>query len=74
MIRSTRHRIAWAPVEEPNDSTTDNLTIVLITYFEDHLLRPDDDPIDDETGWGVWAQEKAEKALDIITKELEDNG
>ena len=66
-----KNKLGMIHVEESGSS--DNLGIVLISYFESHLDRPEDDE-ESESGWGVWAVEKADKALDRIIKELENNG
>lgn len=62
-----RNLLAGAYVEKVSDS--DNLSIVLCSYFESHTDRPDNDP-DTENGWGEWAEQKADEALDLIAKQL----
>lgn len=54
-----------------DDPLTDNLAIVLVSYFEQHINRPENDPIDDQVGWGQWAVEKANEALDMIVQAIE---
>ena len=49
---------------------SDNLTIVLATYFSKHMDRPENDPDDPDLGWGgKWVRGKTEAALDIIARE-----
>lgn len=64
--RSLRDDLAGCYVEDYNG---DNLAIVLVSYFEDHIDRPLDDPNDEETGWGVWSIKKTEEALDHIAEQ-----
>lgn len=61
------HRLSVASVEE---GYSDNLSIVLASYFERHEDRPKDDPIDTELGWGVWVIEKTEEAIEYITEQI----
>lgn len=49
----------------------DNFAIVLCTYFSRHMNRPDDDPDDEERGWGQWVLGKYENAMDLIVKEVD---
>lgn len=44
----------------------DNLAIVLASYFDRHMDRPDDDETDTELGWGVWVLKQANKVLDEL--------
>ena len=52
--------------EEDGDVSHDNLTITLCSYFDRHLNKPDNNPIDDECGWEEWVVAKSDKALAII--------
>lgn len=49
---------------------SDNLAIVLCSYFEGHVDRPEYDEIDPDKGWSKWALQKTDEALDIIAAEL----
>lgn len=45
----------------------DCLGIALVSYFERHEDRPEDDVCDEErAGWSKWALEKSNEALDLI--------
>ena len=45
----------------------DNLSIVLVSYFEGHMDRPDNDP-NTEHGWGEWASEKCDVAIRLLAE------
>ena len=62
-----RNKIGCLHVEDAPIS--DNLAIVLCSYFEKHLDRPADDP-ESEHGWGEWVEKKTNEALDMIGKQL----
>jgi hypothetical protein len=49
----------------------DNLAIVLVSYFEGHRDKPEDDPVG-EHGWGEWASEKCDEALALLAKQIEE--
>ena len=51
--------------EEPGG---DNLGIALCTYFNSHPDQPEDDPIDDQVGWGDWVIEKTNDLIDRVIK------
>ena len=51
----------------------DNVAIVLCTYFSDHTDRPENDPEDGESNWGVWVLDKYEKAMELIVDEIADH-
>ena len=67
-----RNLVGCLNVEERTSvlGAADDLGIVLACYFEGHVDRPADDPDDDETGFGVWASEKAYAALEMIAAEV----
>lgn len=48
----------------------DNIAIALASYFETRPDRPDDDQIDEEVGWSVWAIENTVNALNRIVAYL----
>lgn len=48
---------------------SDNLGIVLASYFDDHPDRPGNDPVD-ENGWGEWVMQKTWAALDLILEQV----
>lgn len=48
------------------DEGGDNIAIALATYFDGHFMRPENDQIDDELGWGELVIEKTNDALDRI--------
>lgn len=54
-----------------NSQMADTLAIALCTYFEKHLECPEDDPVDDEKGWGVWVIGKTEEALGLIVVDID---
>ena len=66
--RRRRNIVGNVAVEESHD--TDNLAIVLASYFSGHINRPSDDPDDAELGWGEWVLEKTNAALDLIADEI----
>jgi hypothetical protein len=47
----------------------DNLGIALLSYFEGHMERPENDA-KDENGNSEWALMKTNEALDLIAEEL----
>lgn len=47
----------------------DNLAIALVSYFEGHLDCPDDDPRT-EYGWGEWASQKCDEAIELLAKQI----
>lgn len=49
---------------------SDNLAIVLASYFEEHLDRPKDDPTDTDVGWGVWTVEKVNESVEYISEQI----
>lgn len=51
-------------VEDIFDS--DNLTIVLASYFERHIDHPEDDDIDNDLGWSDWVIKKTNEALKLL--------
>lgn len=63
-----RQVVATAMLE---DRASDNLSIALATYFEKHMDRPTDDEDDPELGWSPWVMQKTEKALDLLTDDIE---
>jgi hypothetical protein len=58
-----RNRIGNILVE--NDPSADNLAIVLASYFEKHLDRPDNDK-DGDLGCSKWTLAKTNEALGLI--------
>lgn len=65
-----RNFIAGYPAEPNSRSSSDNIAIVLCTYFSDHPDRPDPDP-NGEHGWGAWVERMAYAALDGLARDLE---
>ena len=65
--QNTISKISNFDVEE--GVLVDNLAIVLVTYFERHLDRPDNDP-ETEHGWGEWAEQKANEAVELIADQI----
>jgi hypothetical protein len=63
-----RNRFGCLDIER-NRVGCDNLAIALASYFDKHVDRPEDDPIDSEVGWGVWVMAKSNEALDIIAEQ-----
>lgn len=63
----SRNLLGGLPVEAGN---SDNLAIVLCSYFERHLDHPEEREMDDELGWTKWALKKTDEALDLIVEEL----
>ena len=66
---TTANRLGRASIDGIGES--DNLSIALASYFEGHVGRPDDDPIDDETGYGEWVMEKTLSALEEIGNHID---
>lgn len=62
----TRNYIGGLLIEDGHNS--DNLAIVLATYFSDYQNRPEDDSKDNETGWGKWVIEKTYRAIELIAE------
>lgn len=69
MSQDLRSRLADVSVE--GEPCSDNLAIVICTYFERHLERPEDDP-ESDYGWGEWTLRKTDEALDRIVAAIED--
>lgn len=67
---SLRDDIAWVDVDVDElygSGNSDNLATVLVSYFEEHLDKPEDSPVDDDRGgWSKWALDKTDAALDRI--------
>ena len=53
-----------------DDGLSDNLAIVICTYFESHPDKPGSIEENPETGWTDWAVERTNKLLDKIVNEL----
>lgn len=62
-----RNAVAGCKVEA--GSCTDNLSIVLVSYFEDHHECPDEEP--DDNGWQPWASEKTDAAIELLLDAVE---
>jgi len=45
----------------------DNLAILLCGYYTDHPDHPDDSP-ETENGWSEWAERKANKTIDLLSR------
>ena len=54
------------------DFWSDNLAIALLSYFEGHMERPEDDGVN-EYGNSEWASMKTNEALDLIATQVWDN-
>ncbi len=52
---------------------TDNLSVVLVSYFSDHYERPLDDEPEDGGTWSKWVLEKTEKALALLARQIGDH-
>lgn len=52
------------------DTASDNLSIVLATYFSEHMDRPEDDPDDDEFGWGEWVIDQTENTIEYMAEQI----
>ena len=61
-------------IEVEDDPTSDNLAVVLCTYFEQHMARPDDDEVDGDLGWSPWTRDEADEALRRIGKAIYESG
>lgn len=62
-------RIVGVDVEDRTHS--DNLAIVLCTYFSGHIERPDGDEDDmDEGGWSPWTIEKYHGAKNLLSSHV----
>ena len=48
---------------EPDRADSDNVAIVLCTYFNSLPECPEDEEDDDETGWKPWVIERCNAAL-----------
>jgi hypothetical protein len=59
-----KHRIAWIRMGDSPDA--DNLAVAICTYFSNHPERPENDPDDDETGWGEWVNQQYERTMTRI--------
>lgn len=53
-----------------NGGFSDNLSIVLATYFEEHLDRPEDDIEHPEFGWGNWTIKKTDEAFEYMAEQI----
>lgn len=68
-----RNEIANVPMVVTGRSEwfTDNLAIAICTYWNEHMDRPEDDPIDEDYGWGKWVVEQYEATMDRIVAAVE---
>lgn len=65
-----KNSIGGIYVEDKHDS--DNLSIVLCSYFSGHVDQPEDDPTDEDNGsWGEWVIQKEEEAIERIALGIE---
>jgi hypothetical protein len=62
-----RNRVGNIMVDT-TDENSDSLGVVLASYFDGHMHRPESDPVDDETGWGEWVLAKSYAAMDNIAE------
>lgn len=63
----TRNFLGGIYIENTGDS--DTLGIALASYFESHMDRPEKDVDEEgESGWGPWAIQKTNEALDTIAR------
>ena len=48
---------------------TDSLGVAIASYFDGRLDKPENDPIDEETGWSKWVMRRTDFVLDKIDAE-----
>ena len=65
-----RNRVADITLED--GWNRDNLTVILATYFSDHMERPENDKNDPDLGWGPWVMQKTNEALDRIVAHIKN--
>lgn len=51
---------------------SDNIGVALLSYFERHIDCPDDDKIDEDTGYSIWAMKQTDKVLERIGQVIND--
>lgn len=62
--RAEANRIGSISVE--SEPSADCLAVALASYFERHIDRPENDPLDETGTWGQWVIEKTNAALELI--------
>ena len=50
------HELLWLNMDE--DGGGDTLGCAIATYYDNHPSKPENDPIDDETGWSEWVMKQ----------------
>jgi len=68
---ASRNKVGTIKLFFREDSSHDNLSIALATYFSSHPDKPDDDDFNDELGWSQWAIDKTNDVLGRIVLHFE---
>lgn len=71
-VKEIIDRLLATPVEKQNgyQGSYDNLAIMICTYWDENPEKPENDPEDEERGWGEWVMKKYDETIEMLKSEL----